>query len=391
MLYLDHNATTPPTPAVIAAVDRALSELWHNPSSAHRAGQAARHAVELARESVAALIGARAKDITFTSGGTESLHLAIRGALATATPVRRTLITTNVEHEAIRDLIDHLSNRAADRITVRTLPVDQRGLIDPSALRAAIDHTVALVSIQWTNNETGIIQPIAELAQICREAGEGMIPFHTDATQWVGKMPTDLSAMPIDLLTCSAHKFHGPKGIGALYVRPSVRIAPFFYGTQERQRRAGTENVPGILGMAAACDEAREWLADPTNIAHGAALRDSLAQSLITEFPDAQINGIDAPRLWNTLNIGFPKLEAEALLLLLSERGLCASAGAACASGSLEPSPILRAMHVPDPIAHGSIRLSISRFTTDQDIAAAVPIITDCVRRLSKSAASVSG
>jgi cysteine desulfurase len=388
MLYLDHNATTPPCPAAAEAMASACTDLWPNPSSGHREGQRVRHAVESARESVAALLGARPKEITFTSGGTESIHLAIRGILGAAPPDRRTIITSAVEHEAVRELADHLSRRAHDPITVRTLPVDTNGLIDPASLAAALDPSVALVSIQWANNETGAIQPIAELGALCRDAH---VPFHTDATQWVGKMPTDLAALPIDLLTCSAHKFHGPKGIGALFARTSggIRLAPQLYGTQERQRRAGTENVPGILAMAAAAEEARVWLGDLARTARSRALRDRLEHALLAAHPDARINAADAPRLWNTCNIGFPRLEAEALVLILSELGLCASAGAACASGSLDPSPVLKAMRIPDPIAHGSIRLSISRDTTEDEIDRAIPIITEAVRRLTKSAASV--
>ena len=387
MLYLDHNATTPPTPAVAEAVARALTDLWANPSSGHREGQRVRHAVESARESVGALLGAKPRTITFTAGGTESLHLAIRGVLEASPPERRTLITSAVEHEAIRDLAAHLASRAETPVTVRTLPVDAHGLIDPAALEAALDDTVALVSIQWANNETGACQPIEELGALCRHRE---VPFHTDATQWVGKMPVNLDALPVDLLTFSAHKFHGPKGIGGLYAHSAVRLAPLFQGAQERSRRAGTENVPGILGLGIAADEARAWLADPANIEHSQSLRDALQHGLTGAFPDAAVNARFAPRLWNTLNIGFPKLEAEALVLVLSERGVCASAGAACASGSLEPSPVLRAMRIPDPIAHGSIRLSISRFTTPAEIAQALPLIADAVRTVGKSAASVA-
>jgi len=386
MIYLDHNATTPPSAAAIEAVSRALTDLWPNPSSGHREGQRVRHAVESARASVAALLGAKPRDITFTSGGTESIHLAIRGVLAASPPERRTLITTPVEHEAIRDLADHLSRRTENRIEVRILPVDSCGLVDPAALADALDESVALVTIQWANNETGAIQPIAELGALCREA---TVPFHCDGTQWVGKMPTDVAATPVDMVTFSAHKFHGPKGIGGLYVRSGVHLAPIFHGAQERLRRAGTENVPGILGLGAAAEEASRWLADSANIDKARAVRDALEHGLTSAIPDAHINAPGAPRLWNTVNIGFPRLEAEALVLVLSEKGVCASAGAACASGSLDPSPVLRAMGIPDPIAHGSIRLSISRYTTEREITEAIPIIADAVRTLSRSAASV--
>lgn len=381
MIYLDSNATTRPDPRVVEAMREMLEACWHNPSSIHRLGQAARRRVELARQSVARLIGAQPRDIILTSGATESIDLAIRGTLLAAPLTKRTLITTPIEHEAIRDLCKALANDAARPIEIRTLPVLEGGIVDAAALPGLLDDSVAIVSVQWANNETGAIQPIEQLGALCRERG---IPFHTDGTQWVGKQPVDVTAVPIDYLSFSAHKFHGPKGAGGLYVRPRSRFRPVLHGSQERERRGGTENTPGIVGMGVAADLAREWLADPANRLAVAARRDRLERRLLEAVPDAVVN---APadrslRLWNTLNIGFPRLEAEALLLLMSERGVCASAGAACSSGSLEPSPVLQAMHVPLERAHGSIRLSLSRFTTDEELDEAASIVTQCVERL---------
>ncbi len=393
MIDLDNNATTRPDDTVVAAVNRALREFWHNPSSVHRAGQAARQQVELARQSVARLVGAQPRDITFTSGATESIDLAIRGILG-ATRRRtdqppRTIITTPIEHEAVRDLCASLAADPAANLRVLHLPVRPDGIVDADALPLLIDDTTALVSVQWANNETGAIQPIEHLGATCRTR---RIPFHCDATQWVGKMPTDLASAPIDLASFSAHKFHGPKGIGGLYARQGVRLRPTLRGTQERERRGGTENVPGILGMGAAAEVAMIWLADPSHRSAISALRDRFEHAVIDAVPGAVVNGPTNPalRLWNTTNIAFPRLEAEALLLLLSEKGVCASAGAACSSGSLDPSPVLLAMGLPTDLAHGSLRFSLSRETTRQDVDDAATIVAACVGRLRGSSASIA-
>jgi cysteine desulfurase len=386
VIYLDNNATTRPSPGACAAAEQALRELWHNPSSVHRPGLAARRALELARASAARLIDARPREIILTSGGTESIELAVRGALAARTDLTRpAVVTTAVEHAAVRDLIEML----APRVEVRFAPLRAGGVVDPASLGALIDGAAALVSVQWANNETGAVQPIAEIGAICRERG---VPLHADATQWVGKMPTrvgtgtappddpahdDHAGAAVDLLTFSAHKLHGPKGAGALFVRRGTRLASVRPGAQELGRRGGTENVPGLLGMGAACDEARAFLADPSERLRLAGLRDRLEQRILTACPAAKVNGPSGrdARLWNTTNIGFPGLEAEALLLMLSERGVCASAGAACSSGSLEPSPVLLAMGVEPRYAHGSIRLSLSRHSTEAEVDQAAGII----------------
>lgn len=392
MIYLDNNATTRPTPGVVEAVRLALEEVWHNPSSVHRGGQAARHAVELARRDLAELIGVKPRDVVFTSGGTEAIDLAIRGVLmarGAAGPTPPVVVSTKVEHAAVRDLLGALSDSGL--ATVRWAPTDAEGIVRPQEVAALLGAGVALVSLQWANNETGAIQPVAEVGALCRRAG---VAFHCDATQWVGKMPMPADAPPpCDLLTCSAHKFHGPKGVGVLWARPGIRLRPTIRGTQELGRRGGTENVPGILGAAAAAREARTWLTDAGARERLGAVRDRFERRVLDAIPDARINGPRDParRLWNTTNIGFPRLEAEALLLLLSERGVCASAGAACSSGSLDPSPVLLAMGVPPEVAHGSLRFSLSRETTDAEADAAADIVIAAVRTLRASSASAVG
>lgn len=377
MIDLDANATTRPTPEVIDAVGRALRETWHNPSSVHRAGQAARAAVELARAQVAALLGARPREVTFTGTGTESIHLAIRGTLARLPAARRVLVTTPVEHAAIRDLAADLGGEGVE---VRTLPVDAGGLVDPADV-ARLAQGAGIVCVQWANNETGAVQPIAAVAAAARAAGAVV---HVDATQWVGKEPTDLSGAWCDLLTCAPHKFHGPKGVGVLWARGGLGLRPQMPGSQELGRRAGTENVPGIVGAGVAAEQAAQWLADPARRGVQRALRDRFEQGVLGACPGSVVNAPADParRLWNTSNIGFPRLEAEAVLLFLSERGLNASAGAACSSGSLEPSPVLRAMGVPEHLAHGSVRFSLSRETTAGEIDRAIPLVGEAFRTL---------
>lgn len=382
--YLDCNATTRPLPEVVAAMARALEHGWGNPSSVHRAGIDARHSVELARESVARLLGAQPREVVFTGGGTESASLAIAGTLdALAGP--RTLVTMRTEHSAVREACEALEARG--RARVAWVPAGADGVIDLGALDAALDaHAgdVALVSVMGANNETGVLQPVHSIGERCRARG---VRFHCDATQWVGRMPTDVANLPLDLVTASAHKFHGPKGVGFLWVRAGVRVLPqVIGGPQERDRRGGTENVAGIVGTGVAADAAVAWLADASGRERGAAMRDAFERAVLAAVPDAVVNGGSAQRLWNTTNIGFPGLEAEALLLLLSERGVAASAGAACSSGSLDPSPVLLAMGVPPRVAHGSVRFSIARTTTDEELRIAAEEVAACVSRLRRSA-----
>lgn len=401
MIELDHNATTKPTPGVIATVVDALENRWHNPSSVHRAGQAARALVELARADVAKLLCVPPRQLVFTSCGTESINLAVRGWLAAVSPAARPLLlTSRVEHAAVRDLADDLSPPAKESAPpaaalceVRWLAIDANGVVDGESLArelaAAAQSTPprpCMVVVQWANNETGAIQPIDAIAQACR-AHRAM--FLCDATQWVGKMPLHTEP-PCDLLACSAHKFHGPKGVGILWSSSRARWKPRQLGTQELGRRGGTENVPGIAGAGVAAREAIEWLADPAARERLAAWRDAFERDIIARvnaiipahWPRAVINATGAQRLWNTTNIAFPRLEAEAILLALSERGVNASAGAACSSGSLDPSPVLLAMGIDPELAHGSVRFSMSRDTTQEELTRAADIVVDVVTRL---------
>ncbi len=379
-LYLDNNATTQPAPPVVDAVAKSLRTLWANPSSVHRAGQEVRNAIELARGQVARLIGARPAELVFTSGATESNNLALRG-LSEARG-KSLIITSTAEHSAIREPCDILETEGYE---VVRLGVNVDGVVDPAELQRLVESRakdIAAVSIHWANNETGVIQPIADLAAICRAA---RAPFHTDATQAVGKVPVDFKRAGVDTASFSAHKFHGPKGVGALYVRSGLRLKPqTFGGPQERERRGGTEHTPGIVGMGVAADLATDWLTGD-GAATQQALRDHFESSIAEVIHDAQVNAAGAPRLWNTTNIAFPPLQAEAILLLLSERGVDASAGAACSSGSLDPSPVLLAMGLPEPVAHGSVRFSISRDTTAAEIDAAIQIIPQAIAKLRES------
>jgi len=379
--YLDNNATTQPLPEVQAAVAEALVTEWANPSSVHHEGQLARRRVELARMSIAGLIGAKPRDVLLCSSGTESIDLAIRGVLG-ANPGKRAIVTSAVEHAAIRDLCDALE-REQD-IEIRRAPLGAHGVVDAGSLASMLDDDVALVSIQWANNETGAIQPVHAIGEACRGRG---VAFHCDAVQWVGKMPLDLrdpGTPALDLLTLSAHKLHGPKGVGALWVRPTVAVRPVQHGSQELGRRGGTENVPGIAGAGAAADAARSWLGDRADRDRVAALRDRLESGILERVPGTVVNGPTGAgeRLWNTTNIALPGLEAEAVLMVLSDLGVAASAGAACSSGSLDPSPVLLAMGVPDRVAHGSVRLSLSRFTTDGEVEHAIGAFERAADRL---------
>lgn len=388
-VYLDSNATTRPAPEVVDAVTRALGECWANPSSVHRSGGEAKRAVELARESVAGLVGCQEREIVFTSGGTEGANLAIRGTLehcARSTPARRVLVTTRFEHGAVREVAQRIEKHGGEVVWLAQ-DAARPGTPDLGALEEFLARRadeVAIVSLMWANNETGAITDIARAGSICREAG---VRFHTDATQWVGKMPTDIAALQVDLASFAAHKFHGPKGAGALFVRRTVRLEPqSIGGPQERDRRGGTENVPAIAGMGVAADLARAWLATD-GMEHGAARRDRFEREVVAA-TGGLVHGANTPRLWNTTNIGFARLEAEAILLLLSERGIDASAGAACSSGSLDPSPVLLAMGVAPELAHGSIRFSLSRETSDGEIADSTRRVIAAITRLRESTSS---
>ena len=391
-IYLDSNATTRPAPEVVDAMTRAMHDSWANPSSVHRAGGEAKRIVELARESVARLVGCQDRELVFTSGGTEGASLAIRGSLehfAASEPARRVLVTSRFEHSAVRELAQQLEKRGVEIVWLPSSPAapGTPDLDALSALLASRANEIALVSLMWANNETGGITDIARAGALCREHG---VRFHTDATQWIGKLPTDLAALQVDLASFAAHKFHGPKGVGALYVRRNVRITPQTYGgPQERERRGGTENAPAIAGMGVAADLARTWLAGD-GVARGTMLRDRFEQA-VSGATSGIAHASGAPRLWNTTNIGFTRLEAEAILLLLSERGVFASAGAACSSGSLDPSPVLLAMGIAPEVAHGSIRFSLSRDTTEAECDEAARRVIEAIARLRSSTSAAVG
>lgn len=370
-----------------------LASSWANPSSTHRPGLAARHVVERARAQVAQLLRTTERSVIFTSGGTESVMLAILGSWRVGAALGRPIIvTTSVEHSSVLAACATAQSLGA---TVIRLAVNHAGLIDVEALSEILARDgdrIALVSVQFANNETGVLQDIERIASMCRRAG---VVCHTDATQAVGRVLVDVPALGIDFLSCSAHKFHGPKGVGVLIARAGAEWVPWMDGSQERGRRAGTENVPAITGMGVAASLAQSWLTldDGAQQTRMGLMRDGFEQSIVegcAEF-GAVVNGDMHHRVWSTTNIGFPRLEAEALVLLLSERRIAVGAGAACASGSLEPSPVLRAMGIDDVIAHGSIRLSVSRETTADELRIAAEQVIDAVRVLSRSASSVRG
>ena len=377
-IYLDNNATTRPADAVVAAMTRALREQWANPSSVHRAGQAVRREILLARSTVAQLIGCQERELVFTSGGTESVNLAVRGALG-AQPNRRVLVTSRLEHSAVRDLAEALATLGVE---VVWLGNDADGLVDVEGLRTLLTERageVGLVSVMWVNNETGVIQPVETIGAVCGEFG---VRCHTDATQAVGRMPIDVASLSVDLLSFAAHKFHGPQGTGVLYVRRGVRLqTQVIGGPQERGRRGGTENAAGIVGTGVAGQLAMDWLAGdgPADLVRR---RDTLERGIVDALDRTAVNGLGAPRIAGTSNIAFIGLEAEAILLMLSERGVCASAGAACASGSMEPSPVLEAMGLPPEQTYGSVRFGLSRETTDDEVGRAVEIVVDVITRL---------
>jgi cysteine desulfurase len=373
IIYLDNNATTRTAPEVLEAMLPYFQEHYANPSSPHRAGQYARKGIDDARAAVAGLIGCKDSELVFTGSGTESVNTAIRGLLSARSP-RKRIVTSAVEHSATRALCQQL---AKDGYEIRWIDVDQQGLLDLSALSAAVTDETALVTLHWANNETGVIFPIQQIGEICRSA---RVPFHVDGTQAVGKIPVDVAASKVDLMSFAAHKFHGPKGVSALYIRRGVRINPLIIGgPQERNRRGGTENVPGIVGMGKAAELAKQHLPDMAGVAQ---LRDQLQISILNLVPETSVNGSAEHRLPNTTNISFSQVEAEAILLLLSERGICASAGAACSSGSLEPSHVLQAMKIEPRKAHGAIRFSLSRFTTVDEIERTLQIVPGVIAKL---------
>jgi cysteine desulfurase len=358
-IYLDNNAGTAVARECVVAMLECLREGPGNPSSKHQLGERAKQRLTEARAQVAALIGATPPEIVFTGGGTEANHAAILGALA-LDPARRHVVTSAVEHPSTLMLLRRLESEGA-RMTY--LPVDSEGRLDEQELVRAITPDTALVSLMWANNETGVLFPIESAAALCRARG---VLFHTDAVQAAGKIPIDLKNVPVDLLSLSGHKLHAPPGVGALYVRKGVKLPPLLLGHQERHRRGGTENLPGIAALGAACALAADGLRAEAEWVRG--LRDHLETGVLARVPGTRINGAAALRLPNTSNIRFGVLDAEVILTRLDRLGVCAAAGAACAAGSTEPSHVLTAMGLDRRAALASIRFSLSRYTTREEI-----------------------
>lgn len=360
-VYLDNNATTRVLPEVAEAMLPFLTEHYGNPSSIHRFGSAVGERLADAREQVANLIGATDPiEIIFTSCGTEGDNAAIRGMLE-ARPNKRHIVTTQVEHPAVLGLCQHLEKKG---YRVTWLSVDENGGLDTEELRSALTDDTALVSVMWANNETGVIFPIEQIGAIVKAKG---IPLHVDAVQAAGKIHLKVKDLPVDLMTISGHKFHAPKGIGALYVKRGLTFPPFMIGGhQERNRRGGTENVPGIIGMGKAAEVASSRI--DSDAARIRGLRDQLESLLLRSCPGSRVNGDVQKRLPNTCNISFRYLEGESILVLLDQQGICASTGSACTAGSSEPSHVLRAMKVPPDWLQGAVRFSLGRFNTEKEI-----------------------
>jgi cysteine desulfurase len=378
-IYFDHNATTPVDPAVAEAVARVMTDTFGNASSVHHFGQRAKAVLDEARSSVSTLIAAEPSEVVFTSGGTESDNFALRGVAEALEPTgRRHLIASSIEHEAVLVTLRALARRGW-RTTL--LSVDQSGIVRPEALAEAITDDTAIVSVMHANNEIGTIQPIADLARIAHERGA---LFHTDAVQSIGKIPVDVRSLGVDLLSLSAHKFYGPKGVGALWIKRGARVTSVMTGGKhERSRRAGTENVAGIAGLGVAAQLAAQKLtSEATRLS---ALRNRLEEAILARVPGTAINGVREPRVPNTTNISFDAVEAESLLIALDLEGVAVSTGSACSSGTLEPSHVLRAMGLPSPRTQNSIRMSLGAGNTDAEVdfvVSKLPAIVEKLRSL---------
>jgi cysteine desulfurase len=375
VIYLDHASTTPTDPDVLEAMLPWFSERFGNPSTVYSLGLTSAQAVQQARESIAQTIGAEPEEVYFTSGGTESDNWAILGAADAHQNRGRHLITSAIEHHAVLESMEFLEKRGFE---VTRLPVDGEGLADPEAVRQAIRPDTILVSIMHANNEVGTIEPIAEIGRVTREAG---VLFHVDAVQTAGKLPLDVTELGVDLLSMSAHKFYGPKGVGLMYMRKRARVTPYFHGGgQERGRRAGTHNVPGIVGMAKALELATARMAD--DAVREAALRDKLWAGLSENIEAIHLNGGMAHRLPGNLNVRLDGIEGESMILMLDMEGICVSSGSACTTGSLEPSHVLLALGIPAEHAHGSLRVTMGRSTTEADIDRFIEVFPPIVARL---------
>ena len=374
-VYFDNNATTAVDAEVLSAMMPFFAETYGNASSIHSAGQEARAAVESARTAVAALMGAKPAEIVFTSGGTEADNLAVFGCVAAHSRPRKHLICSPVEHHAVLNAVEALEKQGME---VTWLPISSDGVIDPEHVRRALRPETVLIAVMHANNELGTVQPIEEMGRIASEAD---VYFHCDAVQSAGKIPIDVNEMKVDFLALSAHKLYGPKGVGALYVRENTPLEPLFFGgTHERDKRPGTENVAGIVGMGKAAELARAHLADEP--ARVGALRDRLEEGICAAVSDARVNGSRTHRTANTTNITFAHAEGESLVIALDLQGVECATGAACSSGAIEPSHVLRAIGLPRDEAKCTLRFSLGRFTTREDVDCALEVIPSVVERL---------
>lgn len=374
VIYVDNNATTKVAPEVLEEMLPYLSEFYGNPSSMHTFGGQVGTKINQARANIAELIGANHEEIIITSCGTESDSTAIWAAIL-SNPDKKHLITSKVEHPAIKNLFEYLSKNG---FRTTFVPVDNKGRLDLDYLFSHLTDDTAIVSIMWANNESGVIFPIEEISGVLKERG---IVFHTDAVQAVGKIPIDLKRVPVDMLSLSGHKVHGPKGVGALYVRKGTKFSPFLIGGhQEAGRRGGTENAASIIGLGKACQLAADHLLEKNSRIK--RLRDKLEDELLQRVPNTMVNGDPENRLPNTTSVAFEYVEGESILLLMNELGICASSGSACTSGSLEPSHVLRAMGVPFTAAHGSIRFSLSNYNTEEEVDFIIEQLPPIIERL---------
>ncbi len=374
-IYLDNAATTPVSAPVLAAMMPCFSQYFGNPSSVHAFGRESRKLIEDARGQVAAALGAKKNEIYFTAGGSESDNWAIKGTALAHAGKGRHIITSAIEHHAVLHTCAALEKQGFE---VTYLPVDGEGLIDPQAVEKAIRPDTILVSIMMANNEIGTVEPVAQIGAICKAHG---VAFHTDAVQAVGNIPIDVKAMNIDMLSLSAHKFHGPKGIGALYIRSGLRLANLIDGgAQERGKRAGTENIAGIVGLGKAIELATADI--PAKAAREAYLRDMLLDGIIKNIPDVRVNGSMKHRLPGNLNVSIRYIEGEGMLLMLDMNGIAASSGSACTSGSLDPSHVLLAIGLDHATAHGSLRLTLTQDNTEAEMQKTVEVLTATVARL---------
>jgi len=374
-IYLDYAATTPTHPEVVKTMLPYFTDAFGNASTIYSYGQEAKGAIEEARGKVADLIGAQNEEIVFTSGGTEADNFALEGVAFAKEPKGNHIITSSIEHHAVIETCKFLERRG---FRVTYLPVDEYGLVDPDDVKRAITDKTILISVMHGNNEVGTIEPVAEIGKITKEAG---IYFHTDAVQTVGHIPVDVNGLGVDLLSMSAHKLYGPKGVGALYIRKGTRLIPFMHGgEQERRRRASTENIPGIVGFGKAVELARQEMTEEAE--RLVYLRDQLIKGLLERIDHTRLNGHPLNRLPNNVNISVDFVEGESMLLNLDLEGICASTGSACSSSSLEPSHVLLALGLSPELAHGSLRFSLGKWTTEEEIGRVLEVLPKIVARL---------